>query len=196
MVVDLNAVAAEACAKHGASQIAEELAEALALVQDIDPRVIVEIGCDSGGTLYAWSQICARVYGITLEVNDYASGGSNHPLTRHGADVRIGDSHNYESYHWLTQKLDGHKISALIIDGDHSLHGVYNDIAMYAPLVRRGGLVLIHDITVTRDPRCMVWKAWPEFHDNDQFDTAEIVSMSDRRIGWGVIYVKGGEPWD
>lgn len=36
----------------------------------------------------------------------------------------------------------------LFIDGDHAYEGVKADFEMYSPLVRKGGLVALHDICV------------------------------------------------
>lgn len=47
----------------------------------------------------------------------------------------------------------------LLIDGDHSYEGVKKDFEMYVPLVKEGGLILMHDIT---NERCGVPKFWEE----------------------------------
>jgi len=38
-------------------------------------------------------------------------------------------------------------IDVLFIDGDHSYEGVKTDYEKYEPLVKEGGLILIHDVT-------------------------------------------------
>jgi len=37
-------------------------------------------------------------------------------------------------------------VDLLFVDGDHSEEGVRRDYELYSPLVRRGGLVVFHDI--------------------------------------------------
>ncbi len=162
---------AAAAMGHGASQNEAELAEALALIAGISPAVIVEIGCDTGGTLYAWRQICDRVYGITLEDNGEASGGSGRPLVTHGADVITGDSHDWAARAQLLDRLGGDPIDVLVIDGDHQVEGARLDLAMYGTRVRDGGLILLHDIGYTTDPRARVHELWPELA--RQFATSE-----------------------
>jgi cephalosporin hydroxylase len=179
-----------ACNRYAASQAADELGEALELVAALEPQVIVEIGCDAGGTLYAWRQICGAVYGITLSDNSHDTGGSNMKLVDHGATVRFGDSHDPASLEWLTRELDGRPVDVLVLDGDHTVDGVTRDLAMYAPLVRTGGLILLHDIAVTSDPRAEVFKVWPELA--GRWETSEIRSPV-HAYGWGVIHV-GGVP--
>ena len=86
--------------------------------------MIVEIGCDRGGTLYCWRQLCDRVYGITLAENTRAGGGSEgYPLHEHGAVVWLGDSHDPAALEWLVWELDDDPVDVLFIDGDHSYAG-------------------------------------------------------------------------
>jgi hypothetical protein len=140
---------------HQAMQFVPELTQALTDVALIDPNVIVEIGCATGGTLYAWSKICREVYGITL---DECFG----PVNDHGTHLFFGDSHADETRSWLTTQLDGKPVDVLFIDGDHSPSGVRADWADYSPLVRPGGLVLFHDVAHTRvEPDVVAF--WQEF---------------------------------
>jgi cephalosporin hydroxylase len=182
--MDWYEVADTAVGVHHASQHRDELAAALTVVADLGPSVIVEIGCDAGGTLYAWRQVCDRVYGITAADNSYEAGGSSRPLDAHGSVVLIGDSHDPSSVAWLDAQLAGDPVDALIIDGDHTYAGVSDDLGRYGPLVRPGGLILLHDI-VTVDPRAEVRLLWPELV--DRYRTTQIRGP----FGWGVIHWDG-----
>ena len=51
------AIARAAVREHGAIQKEQELASFLALLADQPPEVVVEIGSDAGGTLWAWQQV-------------------------------------------------------------------------------------------------------------------------------------------
>ncbi len=184
--MDTTQVANDACSAHGASQHADELAMALEHVVALKPQVIVEIGCDRGGTLYAWRQVCERVYGITSLDNSFAAGGSGWPLKAHGARVLGGDSHDATSLAWLTKQLDGASVDVLVIDGDHSADGVRQDVDDYGPLVRSGGLMLLHDIYITSDPRAEVYKVWPELIER-YGDVREILGKADTPFGWGMV---------
>ena len=183
-MISLHEVAGNACVRFGASQDWGELAAALEVVAAINPEIIVEIGCDRGGTLYAWRQICERVYGITLADNSYGGGGSEEPLVDYGATVHLGDSHDPESLTWLSAQLDGAPIDVLVLDGDHKREGVLADLDTYGPLVRDGGLILLHDIAVIGDQRAEVAQAWPEI--KSQFERTVEIGKS---YGWGIIYL-------
>ena len=187
----------EAVIEQGASQLPDELAEALAVVAGIDPKVILEVGCDLGGTLYAWREAFpeAAVLGITLADNSYATGGSGDHVDRsldtHGATVRIGDSHDPQTRRWVVEALGERPIDVLVLDGDHSRGGLYADLGDYGPLVRPGGLILLHDIASLGDPRTEVHQVWPELA--DRYETSEIRSPI-RHYGWGIIHV-GPDGW-
>lgn len=191
--IDVFGIALRAIEQHDASQRPDELADAIRLVAGLSPAVVVEIGCDAGGTLFAWRQICDEVIGITLADNSYTTAGQALPLTSHGATVHVGDSHDPDTLQWLTGQLAGRLADALVIDGDHTVEGVRTDLAMYGPLVRPGGLILLHDIASVDDPRAQVWKVWPEVA--ERFQTSEIRSV-DRPYGWGVIHVRSMDDWE
>lgn len=169
--------------QHHASQRIDELAAAIDLAASIDPKVIVEIGCDAGGTLWCWRQICEAVCGITLADNSWPTGGQCYSLDTHGAIVLRGDSHDPSSLRWLLEWLDGRAVDVLHLDGDHSRDGVESDWAMYSPLVRAGGLVLVHDVFNHWDKRVEVHEWWSERFANAR----TISSRQSRPIGFGVI---------
>lgn len=170
--------------KLGASQHPEELRRALDRVVALKPKVIVELGCDRGGTLYAWRQVCERVYGITLERNADSAGAA---CETHGAVVLLSDTHEAAALKWLEHSLDGAPVDVLVVDGDHHYRGVVADVRMYGPLVRPGGLILLHDVLPTRFAGVRVWQLWGQLH--GKFATSEIGSV----YGWGVIRVREGD---
>lgn len=183
---DAWTIAVEAGQRH-ASQRVDELAEAIRVAVAVHPAVIVEIGCDAGGALYAWTRLCADVYGITLADNSPATGGQGYPLDRHGARVMLGDSHDPESLRWLLGQLEGRPIDVLHIDGDHSYAGVDADLRMYGPLVRDGGVILVHDVLNRWDPRVQVHRWWADRYR----DRPVIASRRSRPVGFGIIRIDG-----
>lgn len=177
--MNVHEIAVNACTRFGAMQNQGELAAALEMARDITPKVIVEIGCMNGGTLYAWRQICTEVYAITLP-----NLNPDYPVS-HGAVVHLQDSHEPVALDWIKAQLDSRGIDVLHIDGDHAYDGVKADYDMYAPLVRGGGLVFIHDIANDRDAP-EVGKFWRTELAHLP-GAAEIVAGGSRPIGFGVI---------
>jgi 23S rRNA U2552 (ribose-2'-O)-methylase RlmE/FtsJ len=182
-----------ATTEHHASQRFDELTGALGTVANWlegDPSVIVEIGCDAGGTLYAWQAMFrhARVYGITLDDNGPHTGGQGYPLATHGATVIRGDSHDPSTRQRLKDQLGGRPVDVLFIDGDHSWGGIDLDWRMYAPLVRDRGLVVFHDVANTSTPEAVAhWEQMKSVATECGEPYAEIVSKQHRPVGFGIV---------
>jgi predicted O-methyltransferase YrrM len=145
-------IARAAITEHGAIQKEQELASFLALLLDQPPEVVVEIGSDAGGTLWAWQQLpgVRRVIGVDQPDGPYSSGAT---LNGHGAEVVHGDSHDPATLQALQDLLAGDLVDLLFIDGDHAYEGVKADFQMYSPLVRPDGIIAFHDICHHTDPR-------------------------------------------
>jgi cephalosporin hydroxylase len=175
----------------GAAQVEDELRQAIDLAGSTRPSVIVEIGCYKGGTLYAWRQVCERVYGISLLEDRKYDGGEPQGTESHGAVVLNGDSHDLLSREWLLSELDGSPVDVLVIDADHRFEAVKRDIVAYAPLVRPGGLILMHDVLLRHpgfpDEEFQVWRMWEQLRPHCDS------SVVGTQVGWGVIRVRQGD---
>src|SRR6266545_985458 len=137
-------IARAAVRTHGAIQKEAELASFLALLADHPPQVVVEVGADAGGTLWAWQQLgTRRVIGVDQSHGPYSSGAT---LNDHGCEVVYGDSHDPATLQALKDLLAGELVDLLFIDGDHTYDGVKQDFEMYSPLVHDAGMVAFHDI--------------------------------------------------
>ena len=164
--------------KSRASQNKKELAILLALVKQIDPKVIVEIGVHQGYSMQTWKQAFPEAQVIGIE-ND------THAIDREATkDCYIieADSHETDTQYSLLGNLRGNKIDFLFIDGDHSYDGVKRDWQLYVPLVS-SGIVALHDIAVVNNEHVQVYKFWQEVKKNSQ--TVDIVIEN----GTGVIYL-------
>jgi cephalosporin hydroxylase len=182
---DSVGVAWTAVQAHGALQKHAELARFIELVTKLDPlEVIVEIGSYEGGTLWAWTQLAPTVIGVDLPRGPYdtfaRSGG---PMVNHGAHMVFGDSHDPLTLESLKGVLNHRPVDMLFIDGDHTFEGVSMDYAMYAPLVRPGGVVAFHDIVPHEGAEVARWWATVEA------DKQEIVDTEQAPEVWGGIGV-------
>lgn len=147
--MDVIAVAERAVSEHGALQKPGELARLLALLADDPPRLVLEIGADAGGTLWAWRQLGAEVLAVDLPGGPYSTG---RPRNDHGATVIEGDSHDRAiwqqiRFQFLWGCLNGlYEADMVFIDGDHTFEGCTEDVHDYSPFLRPGGLLVLHDI--------------------------------------------------
>ncbi|MEM2703892.1 MAG: class I SAM-dependent methyltransferase, partial [Candidatus Bathyarchaeia archaeon] len=100
------------------------------------------------------------------------------------------DSH--ESYTLKRAKniLEGKYIDLLFIDGDHSYEGVKKDFIMYSSLVRKGGIVVFHDLLPLSRNR-EVNKFWEEI--KSRFTYMEIINESPPKCGIGVLFFDSNE---
>jgi cephalosporin hydroxylase len=171
-------IASTACEIFKAQQRPAEFAEVLTLVSEIQPlRIMLEIGCADGGSLYGWTKVCPEVYGITRWQPE-----NRYRKDWHGATVLLDNSHSLYSLAWIKEELSERPLDVLFIDGDHSYEGAKKDFEMYSPLVRTGGLVLMHDVSSRNEPGLRQY--W------EDLGTGYIYSDTNRlelEIGYGVI---------
>jgi predicted O-methyltransferase YrrM len=189
-VTDWEAVARTAVTGHKAAQKPAELAGLLGLLEQIRPRVIVEIGCDAGGTLWAWQQLPGppRVIGVDLPAAAYST--AEFPET-HGAELIIGNSHHGRTFTLLAQTLGDTLADVLFIDADHTYRGVAADYHGYRPLVRPGGLIVFHDIVPhPHIPEVGVRQLWMEI--SEHWPATEIIT--DPAEPWGGIGILVNTP--
>lgn len=142
----------------------DEILGLLGLLEQLQPRIVVEIGTASGGTLFMLTHVAASE--ATIVSVDLPGGrlGGAASAVRHRYppwrtrlyegfavdDQRVralrADSHDPSTVDEVRRHLSNAEIDFLFIDGDHSYEGVLRDFELYSPLVRKGGLVAFHDI--------------------------------------------------
>jgi len=163
----------------------------------IRPKVILEIGTANGGCLFLLSKFSspdALFISVDLPVEPYI-GGFDYKnksfyksfATNNQKMVLIRrDSHDLSTLQKVKKILKNKQIDVLFIDGDHTYEGVRKDFEMYAPLVKKNGLIAFHDIVVV-DPKIEknneVNKFWNKIKENFQY--LEIVE--DWNQGWAGI---------
>ena len=146
------------------------------------PRYVIELGTSLGGTLLLWSRVAhpeATIVTIDLPGGDFGGGSSylRVPLFRRiclptqKLHLIRADSHNPETLELTRRHLEGHDADFLFIDADHTEKGVRSDYQMYSPLVKRGGIILFHDIAID-NPEYGVKRLWNELvrkHEHREF---------------------------
>jgi predicted O-methyltransferase YrrM len=98
------------------------------------------------------------------------------------------DSHKASTKAKLCNILGGSSptIDLLFIDGDHTYKGVKQDYEMYSPLVKKGGMIVFHDICDhPAMPDVEVMKYWKEVKRGKK--TVEFIDLKDKT--WGGIGV-------
>jgi predicted O-methyltransferase YrrM len=156
------------------SQVRSEIVGLGKLLQELAPKRSLEIGTNYGGTLFllcALSPADAEIISLDLPFGEFGGGYPSRkiPLYRqfpkNGQKLHLlrADSHAAETQQRVLKILSGAQLDYLFLDGDHTYGGVSRDFAMYAPLVRSGGIVAFHDIvTYDVNSRCEVVTFWNE----------------------------------
>jgi cephalosporin hydroxylase len=135
----------ELIAKHRPVQNPDELAWLIENVEKTNPKVIIEIGVERGGTFAIWERILppgGRLIGLDIQ-NVQAE------LDVSKSDRKVTlltlNSHEAATFQAMEQALNGERADFMYVDGDHGYAGVKQDFTWYSPLVRSGGLVGFHD---------------------------------------------------
>jgi predicted O-methyltransferase YrrM len=186
-------------------QVRSEFRALLGMLEHTPPRTVLEIGTARGGTLFLFTRVSspdALLISLDLPPEDLPVeqparfGGANYgprkPLYESFArdQQRVvflpADSHSSLTFARVEQELAGRQLDLLFIDGDHSADGVRKDFEMYAPLVRDGGIIALHDVADGSDE---VVGSVPEFWRSLQhLDTTELIEDREQGgYGLGII---------
>jgi predicted O-methyltransferase YrrM len=142
------------------------------LLSQIKPKKIVELGVHYGDSYFTFCQACeeleleAQLYGIDHWQGDEQAG-------LYGEEVyEIVSSYSEEFYPERStllrmdfkealQKFEVQSIDLLHIDGSHEYETVKMDFESWLPKLKKGGVILVHDILVERED-FGVKKFWEE----------------------------------
>ena len=157
-------------------QFPSEMAWLAPFIDELQPKVIVEIGIYKAGWPYVlapWFAPGAHIIGIdSMQRHKQDDGGVEldetiEELEADGfkVDIIVGRSDDQETEYAakaLCPKPIWGSVDLLHIDGDHTYAGASHDCRYYSPLVRRkGGLVVFHDIG-TATSQMNVKQLWGE----------------------------------
>jgi predicted O-methyltransferase YrrM len=187
------ALARRSIVVHGAVQHVDELTSFAKIVRALRPRTVVEIGTAQGGVFWLLCRLAApdaQLISIDLPPEQRFSGGQKKSIalqrmrqSRQTVHALHGDSHSPETLRRLRSTVNDREIDLLFIDGDHTYDGVRSDYAMYSPLVRRGGLIALHDIVKTPWPKCEVDRFWGELMADQSLASRAIVGRFPSHFG-------------
>lgn len=130
-----------------------EVEHIVSLVASVDPRVVIEIGCNAGRTAAA---ILAAVASIERYVGIDAEPGHVTTLASQQGEILEQPGHLAASdarFELLTRPRGSFDLTAadlpqahaVFIDGDHSHAGVLNDYSLAVAATQSGGIIIFHD---------------------------------------------------
>lgn len=165
-------------------------------VRDLKPKLVLEIGTASGGTLLVWSALASEEV-ITCDLQDptyrarlygrLAPPGSTCKITLLG-----GDSHDAGFRQKVIAALKGRQVDFLFIDGDHTVGGVTADYHDYKEFVRPGGVIAFHDIVESQPlPTNQVYHFWKKLREVTPVEEF-VVDPAQCGFGIGIMRVPAG----
>ncbi len=179
-------------------QFREELSGLVQALSDLKPKNALEIGTANGGTLFLLCRLAhhkANLMSIDLPEGPFGGGYpewktelyQSFAKPKQNLQLLRADSHQEKTLR-DTQLFFGEKqLDFLFIDGDHTYEGVKQDYEMYAPMVRKGGIIAFHDIVEHRGSACKVDQFWHEVKQG--YTHKEFVNSWDQgHYGIGLLY--------
>jgi predicted O-methyltransferase YrrM len=167
---------------------------------------ILEIGSLYGASLQHWlhySEKNAKVISIDLPISEFC--GSQDPRCKIQEDIIANDwkswtkQNNNKLYliRDMSQKdsvlkevhklLNGTFLDFLFIDGNHMYEAVKMDFELYAPLVRKGGIIALHDIGYAEEGG--VHRLWDELKSKEKYKYHELRMHPNKEKGIGIIAI-------
>ena len=140
------------------------------LVAAIRPRVFVELGVFTGVSYCAFCEaiqahdVPCSCYGIDHWRGDNQCGYYGPDVL---AELRAYHDARYSTFSRLVERsfdealemFDDGVVDLLHLDGYHTYEAVAHDVASWLPKMRRGGVMVLHDIAERR-PDFGVWQVW------------------------------------
>lgn len=170
------------------------------ILEELRPSRVLELGTGQGGTLFFLTRLAsprATIVSVDLPEGRFIRGYSaehqwfyeRFRRRRQRLQLLRADSH----LPWMPKRVatafGGQEIDFLFIDGDHHYEGARQDFETYAPMVRKGGLIAIHDIV---EGKPEVVGGMPQLWDEvkSRYRYSEIVDDTFQDgSGIGVLYV-------
>jgi cephalosporin hydroxylase len=176
-----------------------ELANLLNEIILLEPKVILEIGTDRGGSLYGFCRVSRNpelIISIDLPGGEF--GGGYLPCRKKlykefiydkqftKMHLMQCDSHQPSTHAELLKLLNGKFIDFIFFDGDHTYEGIKIDFELYYHLVRPGGIIAFHDI-ITGDKNHEVFRFWGEIR--ERYAHKEFIENPQGQMGIGILCV-------
>jgi cephalosporin hydroxylase len=143
-----------------------EMNEVLTFLEVYEIRTVLEIGMYQGGTFACWSRALepSHLVGVTRDevelVPEFMERVCRDRTPMPTVDLFFGLSQEPAIHAAAGRALDGKPVDFLFIDGGHTYDEVSRDFELYAPLVRLGGVVGIHDVNPGAADVNRFWHDW------------------------------------
>jgi predicted O-methyltransferase YrrM len=162
-------------------------------ITELKPKLLLEIGTGEGGSHRLWMD--AAPDGAEIILIDLASQTPDWKFQLwkkwykpNQKSVLFYDSQDWDTFQQVKNHVQDRRVDFLFIDGDHHYNCVVRDFEWYSSLVRKGGLIVIHDTQFKTNAEFgkSVAEWWLEFAANHKVE--EFVLPDPRIVGTGIYY--------
>ncbi|MEI7986448.1 MAG: class I SAM-dependent methyltransferase [Armatimonadota bacterium] len=125
------------------------------LVHEVQPKVIVELGVDYGFSSFTFATPgIGQVYGVDSFEGDPEAGHRDtyNDVMKRRDELGIKNLELIRGYFSDVAKTWDKAIDILHIDGRHRYEDVKEDFEMWSKFVHPGGVILLHDTCVDKEP--------------------------------------------
>lgn len=161
-----------------------ELAEMMREARKIKPRIVMEIGCDKGASIYHWVMCLQPTVNLIIgcEVKGTPYRNLFEDRFRH-IDFLWRDRSSYDpaTVDSVSLSLGSEKIDILFIDGDKTT--TEKDFNSYLPLMSSNGIVLIHDVCEDGGPSRSFRRIGQRYRTKVIYDTSDYDNLEPLREG-------------
>ena len=126
-------------------QIQSEFAPVLDRYNAMKPMRVLEIGCWDGGTLKHWLEGCGDNATVVAVDLDHRNREAYEEWRKADTTLIVIEGNSLE-HKTIAQIREHGPYDWVLIDGDHSDAAVRSDVDVCLPLIREGGVLLLHDI--------------------------------------------------
>lgn len=126
------------------------------IMAETQPDVVLETGTHKGGSALLWAMILENLPGdgrvLTIDIEDRrVEKAIEHPLFQRRVDFLLGSSTAPAIVAEVKRRVQDKKVM-VILDSLHKRDHVLEELRLYAPLVPKGGYVIVQDSTINGHP--------------------------------------------
>ena len=167
------------------SQTHEELNDLLLELSKFKINNVLEIGMHLGGSIKVWREVLKPKILIGID-------NKLEPSVKRlkGIHALEGVSQTNEMFNQVKDILKGEKLDFIFIDGGHLYNEVKSDFILYKELLRKGGVIALHDVVITGNETAEVYKFWEELKQDYKTKTISYKEqLGEGATGVGVVYL-------
>lgn len=135
-------------------QAPQELIWLCNILEDRSLNAILEVGVFEGGSLRVWEHLLSRrgiLVGIEQEVSHKTTVMPFLEVSSKDVCVIWADSTLHSTVEQVQKAFKNRHIDFLYLDGNHTYTSA--DWKNFSPLVRKGGIIALHDISIDKDAK-------------------------------------------